>query len=333
MSIFDDTRADWGAAPRKSGRTVAATSRQQFFVHWNGPKMSLTASDPHSKCLQQVRAFQRYHMSKGWSDIGYNGLTCPHGRNIEGRGIDYVGAHCTNFNTSGYGWQAMVGEGNVIPDAMYNGILRAYEGCNKRSKKTLAKRGHRDGMSTTCPGRTLYAWVKAGMPKKGSISPKPSKPTTTPKPPAPVAKATSLTKTLRKGDSGAQVTLLQTMLNKTRNAKLDVDGKFGPKTEKAVIAAHKAWNVAQPHNVVGPGFRKKINAEYNKKAPSKKTRPKLRRGDRGEAVKELQRLLGRLEVDGSFGPATNARVLQFQRANKLDVDGVVGPKTWEALLK
>ena len=37
---------------------------------------------------------------------------------------------------------------------------------------TLA-RGHRDGITTSCPGDPLYAWVRAGMPSNGAVTPKP----------------------------------------------------------------------------------------------------------------------------------------------------------------
>ena len=62
------------------------------------------------------------------------------------------------------------------------------------------------------------------------------------------------------------------------------------------------------------------------------SRPILRRGSSGEAVRELQRLLGGLTVDGQFGPRTEESVRAFQRRHNLTVDGVVGPITWGRLL-
>lgn len=58
----------------------------------------------------------------------------------------------------------------------------------------------------------------------------------------------------------------------------------------------------------------------------------LRRGDRGEAVEALQRLLG-MDVGsaaGIFGPATDAAVKAFQRRQGLGADGVVGAGTIRA---
>jgi hypothetical protein len=60
-------------------------------------------------------------------------------------------------------------------------------------------------------------------------------------------------------------------------------------------------------------------------------RPTVRRGDRGDAVRVLQEELGASEVDGIFGPRTEALVRQFQRDRGLVPDGIVGPKTWAAM--
>ncbi len=58
----------------------------------------------------------------------------------------------------------------------------------------------------------------------------------------------------------------------------------------------------------------------------------LKNGSRGEAVKELQRLLNKvlnlgLKVDGKLGPKTIAVIKKWQKDNGLKADGLIGPKT------
>jgi hypothetical protein len=56
----------------------------------------------------------------------------------------------------------------------------------------------------------------------------------------------------------------------------------------------------------------------------------VERGDRGAAVRQIQRKLG-IPADGVFGPQTERAVRRFQRAKGLVADGVVGPLTRAAL--
>jgi murein DD-endopeptidase MepM/ murein hydrolase activator NlpD len=64
-------------------------------------------------------------------------------------------------------------------------------------------------------------------------------------------------------------------------------------------------------------------------------RPALHRGSRGALVRVLQQLLTdlgyRTRVTGVFELATQQRVRRFQRANRLAIDGTVGPQTGSAL--
>lgn len=58
----------------------------------------------------------------------------------------------------------------------------------------------------------------------------------------------------------------------------------------------------------------------------------LRKGDKGEAVKQLQKRLTELgfftaKIDGDFGSLTQEAVMRFQVANSIIPDGIVGAKT------
>lgn len=63
----------------------------------------------------------------------------------------------------------------------------------------------------------------------------------------------------------------------------------------------------------------------------------LRLGSAGPPVVTLQTLLNGggagLSPDGAFGPLTRQAVVGFQQGAALDVDGIVGPATWGALIE
>jgi peptidoglycan hydrolase-like protein with peptidoglycan-binding domain len=56
----------------------------------------------------------------------------------------------------------------------------------------------------------------------------------------------------------------------------------------------------------------------------------VKRGDRGEAVRNIQQELG-IPADGIFGEQTERAVKRFQRLHDLVPDGIVGPLTRGAL--
>lgn len=68
--------------------------------------------------------------------------------------------------------------------------------------------------------------------------------------------------------------------------------------------------------------------------------PQLAKGSKGDKVRVLQELLlgrgydlGTYGADGDFGAATWTAVAQFQAANGLTADGIVGKNTWRKLLR
>jgi peptidoglycan hydrolase-like protein with peptidoglycan-binding domain len=149
--------------------------------------------------------------------------------------------------------------------------------------------------------------------------------------------------TVRNGSTGAAVSTLQATLNQKRGANLVVDGKFGALTSAAVIAFQRSQSLVAD-GIVGQKTWTALDAAPAPAIPlpviaatsAAVTRPTLRSGSRGPAVREAQTLLNLkngagLNTDGIFGSLTLTATKAFQRSKGLTVDGVIGPKTWGAL--
>jgi len=87
---------------------------------------------------------------------------------------------------------------------------------------------------------------------------------------------------------------------------------------------------SQPVPVVVPIVATPAPAPVAAPAPEKKApafKGDLRKGSKGTAVKQVQRIIG-ATADGDFGNATHKAVADWQRKNGLKPDGVVGAATW-----
>jgi peptidoglycan hydrolase-like protein with peptidoglycan-binding domain len=137
---------------------------------------------------------------------------------------------------------------------------------------------------------------------------------------------------VRQGDQNHPVKTLQYLL-RARGHSVAVDGIFGPLTEAAVRAFQQQKGLAVD-GIVGPNTWSALIIT-------------VKRGSQGDAVRGVQEefqfrnLSGDpgtgLQVDGIFGPKTDAAVRGFQQALHQDipsvtVDGIVGPVTWRALV-
>ncbi|ARB11443.1 endolysin [Streptomyces phage ToastyFinz] len=171
MSVKIISRAAWGAKPwdndpRSDGPAyVPLSSRTEFFVHYDGAH-HITATGP-----AVPRAIEAQHLAQGWAGVGYHFVVDQAGHIYEGRGWTRQGAHCPGHNLSGFGVQIAVGGDQKPSEAALAACRALYDEACRRTGRTLAKRGHRDGIATQCPGDILYAWVRDGMPAKGYTPP------------------------------------------------------------------------------------------------------------------------------------------------------------------
>jgi hypothetical protein len=107
-------------------------------------------------------------------------------------------------------------------------------------------------------------------------------------------------------------------------------GKWNPATIKGTVQNGQKVPYAQGQNFSNsPRNTAQRPAARPAANPATPTNGLLRRGNRGDEVKQLQIDLGMTgdEVDGIFGPATEKAVRTFQKNSGAKVDGLVGPET------
>ena len=132
---------------------------------------------------------------------------------------------------------------------------------------------------------------------------------------------------VRRGDTIFPVRSLQQLL-RARNHPVAVDGDFGPMTESAVKAFQQSKGLTAD-GIVGPNTWPKLVVQVKK-------------GSTGDAVRGVQEVIEfhdqsdgeapPVQIDGIFGPRTDAWVRGFQTAVGTASDGIVGPITWRALV-
>lgn len=163
---------------------------------------------------------------------------------------------------------------------------------------------------------------------------------------------------LREGDTGQLVRQVQYLLAVI--AYFDdqipippVNGIFDQRTKETVMAFQRQYGLT-PDGILGPATSAKLleiyratvaNVPQNIVPDSSLIYPGryLIRGISGDDVTDLQRLLNRaaethsfipkVDVDGNYGAATEAAVRAVQQRENLEVNGIVGPITWDRIVR
>lgn len=107
---------------------------------------------------------RQWHLTKGWSDIGYHFVILPDGRCEEGRPLYRPGAHCAvghrNFLGIGICLVGNFSEQEEVPEAQMNGLLDKLVSLMAAYHLNLEDvELHREvlGAATECPGRYFPA--------------------------------------------------------------------------------------------------------------------------------------------------------------------------------
>ena len=220
-----------------------------------------------------------------------------------------------------------------------NGTTVTCEGLSQWGSQNLARQGY----TSTRILRSYYGNVEivTNAPIRGITSSYPGTP-------------------LRRGSSGPSVVVVQTELNRISQnypaiPKLaTVDGIYGSRTEEAVRKFQEIFDL-NPDGIVGPATWYALVRLYTAVTNLSELRSQgqqfyainwsypnaLNEGDTGDKVRHLQYMLSvlsayissipALEVDGIFGPSTREAVLGAQRWFGLPQTGAVDEATWDEI--
>jgi len=130
-----------------------------------------------------VKQVHDYHTNiNGWNGIGYNFYIHKDGTIYEGRGLEYQGAHVTNYNAKTIG---ICCQGDFeyvdtyMSDAQYNALVWLIRYCQAIYGDGLYIKGHKDVSATACPGKNFPLEEVKKLQYRGDTTATVSSPSTT----------------------------------------------------------------------------------------------------------------------------------------------------------
>ena len=157
ISLDVVAREAWGAQSPVVERMTAHTI-EELTVHHAGDQSIVTGP-------QRYRAWQAWHLDRGWGDLAYHYIIGVDGTVYEGRDTRYAGDTGTNYDPTGH--FLVVVEGNFEVDvptrAQLDSLVTVLAWAAEEfgvSPGTIS--GHRDHAATACPGGNLYPYIASG---------------------------------------------------------------------------------------------------------------------------------------------------------------------------
>ena len=150
------TRKTWRAAhadPRNMNRSDG---------RWNWITIHHSVFNSPTDPLDTVRRIQRVHMkNEGYADIGYHFLIDGQGRVIEGRGLQWQGAHAGGQNNRGNVGICLLG--NFDEERPTQAAIRSLDRLVHELQRKLRiprqnVRPHKAWRETECPGEHMMPW-------------------------------------------------------------------------------------------------------------------------------------------------------------------------------
>ncbi|XP_072224891.1 peptidoglycan recognition protein 6 [Leuresthes tenuis] len=157
------SRCMWGAEPYRGTPTNLSLPLSFMFIHHtHSPSQPCLT---FQQCSEDMLSMQRFHQEdRGWDDIGYSFVAGGDGNIYEGRGWHWQGAHTLGQNSKGFGVSFIGDYVTRLPSEHSMGLVRdQLASCavgGGRLVPSFILQGHRQVVSTTCPGDALYKEIQ-----------------------------------------------------------------------------------------------------------------------------------------------------------------------------
>jgi len=228
----------WSAQVNYDQWTDPYTPDDKIILHYGGGDQSGAYDGPHREA-EILRAWERYHLSRGWRGLAYGWAVGMSGAVYRARGWNSYGAHRGDLEPDGIPENAEGVPVVFILGGDQQPTVEALASFEQLRSEVIEARigrvplyGHREiaelgtGTETQCPGEHVMDYIEAERVEESNMSFLP----------------------LRKGDGKgnrefkrSDVAAVQALLNRAYRAKLTEDGVYGEKTA-AAIAEHVGGN-------------------------------------------------------------------------------------------
>ncbi len=262
-----------------------------------------------------VETIRRWHLDRGFDDIGYHFFIHKSGDISRGRDIESVPAAQKGHNQRTIAICLHGLRKENFTDLQYETLKTLCSDINNAYLQQVSFHGHCEVSPKTCPVIEYKKILK--LDSYGSLGLD-----------APVISAAENDfPRLNVGDQGEAVRRLQALLG------IEVDGDYGPITLERV-KAFKKQNGLYPSGIVTKEVWLLLTKPKleNVKTLNIQDLPDLKTGSRGKSVEFLQELLF-IKIDGIFGPMTAKAVRAFKKEHSFYPSDIVQKHIWKLLLE
>jgi len=141
----------------------------EIIIHCTATRSDWWATRSTNQKVQEVR---KWHLDRGWSDIGYHYLIDRNGNVANGRPLERIGAHVKGHNTGTIGIALFGGHGSSANDKFLDNFTVEQWAALRSLITDLQKRfgdlkisGHNEYAAKACPGFQVQDWIHDANPR------------------------------------------------------------------------------------------------------------------------------------------------------------------------